>query len=57
MKELIANKDLEIQNLNEIADNNKAIGKKQRKKWIKNAIYGTGGGLVVGVIAGILIAK
>lgn len=48
-KEMISNKDSEISNVNEIMKNKK-------KASFRRFLYGTGGGLAVGLITGIVIA-
>lgn len=57
MRELLANKDLELSNNQTEIVNLKTINKKTRKKWIKNMLYGIGGGGVAGLLMGVLIAK
>lgn len=50
LESIIENKDLEIGNL-------KQISKNRNRAWVKRVIYGTTGGAIVGLVAGILIVK
>lgn len=47
---IITAKDSQIENLTE-------INKNKKKLWLRKVFYGTGGGIVAGLITGLIIAK
>lgn len=55
--DIISNQNEIIRNNEDQMQNLKDINKNKRKIWLRRFIYGSAGGLAVGVIAGILIAK
>lgn len=46
-----------IRNVNEEVDKEKQICKNQKKIWLRRFIYGSSGGLAVGLVAGVIIMK